>query len=160
MSDLKNSNQASSKEQPFLERIMVVDDTYIDRFIVERLVKKIGFSRKVISMESAMDALNYLRQHADQPTELPRIIFLDIRMPEMDGFGFLASYELLPDTVKENCTLIMLSSSLNPDDLQRVEDNRYVNRFISKPLDREKLENIIADYSGNPGDVHMITQVK
>jgi len=60
----------------------------------------------------------------------------------LTAFGFLEEYEKLPDTVRKNCIIMMLSTSLNPDDHERAKNNRYVERFLNKPLDEEKLISI------------------
>ncbi len=61
-------------------------------------------------------------------------------MPDLDGFGFLQEYEKLPETVKKSCIILMLSSSLNPEDHKRAEESKFVNRFLEKPLDETKLK--------------------
>ena len=124
------------------KKVMVVDDSEADRYVASYNIKRYCFAEEVIVKESARGALEYLKSSAGTPENLPHYIFLDIRMPEIDGFAFLEEYEKLPEAVRKNCIIMMLSSSLNPEDHQRAEQNKFVNRFLNKPLDKEKLETL------------------
>lgn len=126
------------------KKVMVIDDTQVDRYIAERNIRKYGFADEVICMDSAHSALNFLAGIVNEK-DLPEYIFLDIRMPEVDGFGFLEKYENLPEPVRMNCIVMMLSTSLNPGDHERAKNNQYVSRFLNKPLTKEKLELIMSE---------------
>ena len=125
------------------KRVMVVDDTYVDRFIAERNIRKFNFADDVIIKESALSALVFLKSVAQSPELIPDLIFLDIRMPEIDGFGFLAEYNWLPDCIKNHVEIVMLSTSLNPYDLERARKNPYVTQFVNKPLDKIVIQKLL-----------------
>lgn len=127
-------------DKPFFQRVLVIDDNETDRFIARRLIEKYKFSHEVILKESATRALEYLTSLEDTPDMVPQFIFLDIRMPQMDGFGFLDEYTKLPDSIKTKSIIMMLSTSLDPQDHMRAKESSYVNRFLCKPLDKEKME--------------------
>ncbi len=122
---------------------MVVDDQDVDRYIVSRNAKKYCLAEEIVTKASANAALEYLAQCSSNPAELPQLIFLDINMPEINGFEFLEHYELLPESVKSNCIIMMLSTSLYPVDHELAIANKYVKRFLNKPLDKEKIELLL-----------------
>jgi CheY-like chemotaxis protein len=123
-------------------KVMVVDDALIDRVVAKKVMTRHAFAEEVITVESAMDALKYLSAHNKETDELPSLIFLDINMPEMSGFDFLDEYQKLPDDVKRKCIIVMLSSSLHPEDEQRALSSPYVHKFLSKPINADKLREI------------------
>ncbi|MBK9414633.1 MAG: response regulator [Bacteroidetes bacterium] len=124
------------------KRVMIIDDTYVDRYIAERNLLKYEFAEEVIVKESADEALAYLKSIGQNDELIPELIFLDIRMPDIDGFGFLKEYETLSPYIKSHCIIIMLSTSLNPEDHNLAASSPYVREFINKPLDRTKIEEL------------------
>lgn len=126
------------------KRVMVIDDTKIDLYIATHVLKKNKFTEEIMEYDMATKAIEYLEQNQDKPELLPEVILLDIRMPEMDGFQFLERLSLLPQSLKQSCCIVMLSSSLDPEDLDRAESNPVVKKFLNKPLKKENFEEIIA----------------
>jgi CheY-like chemotaxis protein len=131
------------EENNFIYRkVMIVDDARIDRFLAEKIISKHSFAEEVVSVESAISALDYLINHTEDEQALPDLIFLDINMPEMNGFEFLTEYKTLPETIKRRCIIIMLSSSLDPHDKELAMQSPYVCQFLNKPLTKEKLRDV------------------
>jgi len=123
------------------KQVMIIDDDDVCRFLIERMFGKHHFAQEVISCGSAVDALKYLSVLRPKPS-FPEIIFLDINMPEMDGFEFLEEFDRLNGAIEIHSPIIMLTSSENPEDLKRAQENKYVSAYFTKPLTDQKLESI------------------
>jgi CheY-like chemotaxis protein len=125
-----------------VDLIMLVDDNDTDNFISRRIIEITRFAKKVEIKNSGKSALEYLDQHKDNPDNLPDLIFLDINMPIVDGFVFLYEFEKFKESVKHKCKIIILSSSDNKRDIDKIVNNDYVIKFITKPLTEVALEEI------------------
>jgi len=121
---------------------MLVDDNDTDNFISKRIIEITKFSNDVIVKNSGKSALDYLEEHKDSPEAIPDIIFLDINMPIVDGFVFLYEYEKFSNVVKDKCRVIILSSSDNKRDIDKIINNDFVIKFVTKPLTEKTLDEI------------------
>ena len=118
---------------------LLIDDNYIDNFVTRRILEGGNFSENVIVSQSAAEAIESLRSGIVKPD----VIFLDIRMPMMGGFEFLQEYDKLNIDGKPSIKIFMLSSSLDPTDLKKSTNNKYITSFIHKPLTQKALDEII-----------------
>ena len=128
-----------------IDLVMLVDDNDTDNFISKRIVEITKFARRVEVKSSGKSALDYLTENQDNPENLPNIIFLDINMPVVDGFVFLYEFEKFKELVRTKCKVIILSSSDNKRDIDRIVNNNYVIKFITKPLTEMALDEIRLD---------------
>ena len=122
--------------------VMLVDDNDTDNFISRRIIEITKFAKNVEVKNSGKSALEYLEREQDNPSKLPDIIFLDINMPIVDGFVFLFEFEMFPDELKNKCKVVILSSSDNKRDIEKIVDNEHVIKFITKPLTDQALNEI------------------
>ncbi|RZJ70101.1 response regulator [Flavobacterium sp.] len=130
-----------SQDRPY-ELVLSVDDNAIDRYICSTIVKKFNFAKRVLEFDMATKALDYLKENAHIPENIPQIIFLDINMPGMNGFEFLEEASKLSNVIKNTCCIVMLTSSLNPDDRDRASRSTIVKDYINKPLSQSKLDEV------------------
>mgnify|MGYP006270866475 CR=1 FL=1 len=122
--------------------VMLVDDNEIDNIINEKIIEANSFAEQVLVFQTGQDALDYLKQHENDGEKLPEIVFLDINMPIMDGFQFLEDFEKFSETVLGKCSIIMLSSSISPKDIDRAASSKYVKKYLNKPLNARYLDAI------------------
>lgn len=125
-----------------IDLVMLVDDNDTDNFISKRIIEITKFAQRVEVKNSGKSALEYLESEQYNADKLPDIIFLDINMPIVDGFVFLFEFEMFPDELKNKCKIVILSSSDNKRDIEKIVDNDYVVKFITKPLTEQALNEI------------------
>jgi CheY-like chemotaxis protein len=116
---------------------LLIDDNYIDNFVTRKILEGSDFVESIIVVRSATEAISSLTDGTIQPD----VIFLDVRMPMMSGFEFLEEYDKIAID-KEAIKIYMLSSSLDPVDLKKSTDNKYITQFIHKPLTQKALEEL------------------
>lgn len=126
------------------QKILIIDDSQIDLPVSALLLKNKFQTADIHLASSAASGLEWLLNNQDQLKD-GLIILLDVRMPEMDGFDFLNAYELLSDEIKNNTRIIMLSATLDPFDIQKAQNNKYVKTVLNKPLPVADLANLLSE---------------
>jgi len=121
-----------------VDKTVLIDDSDIDLFIQRRFLEVYNFSEELLQYKSAEEALNWLRKLTTEPA--PDIIFLDLNMPEVDGFDFLKDFSQLPDNITGKSKIVVLTSSNSSKDRDQVFENKNVIQFITKPLKQSDIE--------------------
>jgi CheY-like chemotaxis protein len=130
--------------------ILLVDDDTATNVVNRIIINRLNLNTHIevtLNGKQAMDYLTYKGQYNYSSTHPPQpgIIFLDINMPLMNGWEFIAEYDKLPKEQKENIIVVMVSSSLNPEDKKRAASNSTITKFVSKPLNREVIEKLVEE---------------
>lgn len=117
---------------------IIIDDSKLDCFIAEKIIKNTGKSESIRSFQQGRDALDYITNA--KPDEYSHtIILVDIQMPIMNGFEFVEEFEKLPLHITSNYTIYIISSSINDNDLNRVHNYPSVKQFLNKPINSNNL---------------------
>ena len=104
------------------------------------MIEEMNIAENIKVALNGIDALNYLK---NENNIIPDLIFLDINMPKMNGWEFLEEYKKLDKNTKSKIVIVILSTSINPDDIKKSEGIEEVSDFEVKPLDKDAIENIL-----------------
>jgi CheY-like chemotaxis protein len=125
-----------------MKYVLLIDDNEIDSYIAKHMITKNRRPQKINVKSSAIEALEFLVTLEHKGEEFPDYIFLDIQMPEMDGFEFLDEFSKFPKELIDHCKVIMLSSSDYQQDIDRSFQFPFVKKFITKPLSFDLLKDL------------------
>ncbi|MGB3778414.1 MAG: response regulator, partial [Tunicatimonas sp.] len=113
--------------------------------LAERANHRVQLAEQVLCFYSAVDGLDYLSGLADQQQEAPEVIFLDICMPIVNGWQFLAQFN---NFGWSDTAVYMLASSTDQEHINRAKKVASVADYIVKPLTVERLLTIKNDLVG------------
>lgn len=122
--------------------ICIVDDDDIYQFVVTKILESLG-SENIISFSDGEEALNFMLENLKNESELPDIILLDINMPIMDGFQFMEEYVKILPQISKSITIYIVSSSVDPVDIERAKEISAISDYIIKPTKPGELKSLI-----------------
>jgi len=131
---------------PKIASILLVDDDQTVNYLNKKLLERMEVAGQVLVAQNGQEALDLLATHCPPAaTNCPALLFLDVKMPVLDGFGFLAAYQQLPLAQQRTSIIVMLTTSLHPLDMQRLEQ-LPTTWFLNKPLTQDKVTFILKKY--------------
>ncbi|OON67564.1 response regulator [Hymenobacter sp. CRA2] len=131
---------------PKLSRILLVDDDQTTNYLNQLLLKRLDVAEQLQVALNGQEALNLMQDYGETAaTPQPMLVLLDVKMPVMDGFEFLQAYAELPVSHREDVVIVMLTTSLHPQDVERVQQLNIAG-FLNKPLTSEKINDILQQY--------------
>ena len=137
-----------------LKCILLVDDDEATNFINKMVLDRSNIAEHIEVTWNGREALDYLTCQGKYESNAnnypqPSLIFLDINMPRMDGWEFMDEYSKLADYQKGGIVIIMLTTSLNPDDKNKAENIKDISEFKNKPLNYGTVDGIMKKYYPN-----------
>jgi len=128
-----------------LNCILLIDDDEPINFLHKMVIEKSDCAEKVEVKMNGIQALEYLRSEVNGQHPQPDLIFLDINMPAMNGWEFLDEYKKLSENMLAKLVVVMLTTSLNPDDHEKARAFGEIRGFHNKPLNVESLNKILLE---------------
>jgi CheY-like chemotaxis protein len=112
--------------------------------LCKKVIIKSSFSNEIITAQNGEEALIYfntIRHAQTKSNEQPQLIFLDLNMPVMGGWEFLDHFSS-PEFSEFHTTVkvVVLSSTIDPEDLEKTKQYPIVIDFLSKPITRAMLD--------------------
>ncbi len=128
-----------------LNCILLVDDDESCNEFHQIIIEKVGCAEKVEVANDGEEALAFLRSSINGIHPKPDLVFLDINMPGMNGWEFLEEYKKMEGEINAKI-VVMLTTSLNPNDKIRAEETGCVDGFRSKFLTIKDVNELLLEF--------------
>jgi CheY-like chemotaxis protein len=125
-----------------MKNILLVDDDQICNFLSTKALEKTGDVNDIHTAANGQQAINLFENFYSQSHFLPDVVLLDLNMPVMNGFEFLKAFQQMKIEGKDNVRIIIVSSSVNPEDISRAK-SLGASDYVSKPLTAERLKQVL-----------------
>jgi CheY-like chemotaxis protein len=125
-----------------IEKIMIVDDNEFDCYITSKIINNLDESIDIMEFNSSLTAIQFLEEFQNSPEKLPNLIFLDIYMPIIDGFGFVEKFNTFSDVIKAHTKICILSTTVDDLYINKAKLNSSI-LYSSKPITNEFFQSII-----------------
>lgn len=118
--------------------VVVVDDDEIILFLHSKIIQVVGLHKSPKTFNSALKALDFFDSLSDDAT--PILLFLDINMPVMDGWGLLDVIH--QEDFDKRIHVVMVTSSVDQADKEKAALYDKVIDFVEKPFSKANLEKL------------------
>ncbi|WP_396635032.1 response regulator [Maribacter sp. R86514] len=122
--------------------ILLIDDDELYLYLMEKTIKQLSNELVVSTFTDGEQAVEYIERCTEDNVELPEVIFLDINMPFLDGWGFLNEFKKLKPKIINSINIYMVSSSMREIDVKRASNFEELTGYVIKPVTKVELAEI------------------
>lgn len=131
----------NKKMKNILKKILLIDDSNATNFFNTMIINKVTSVDEIITAKDGKQALEYVLSGS-----MPDILFLDINMPVMDGWGFLDEFKKIDKGGKEPIIVLMLGLEITKEEKRKAIDIFGVKEFNEKMLTKDRVKDIVEKY--------------
>ena len=128
-----------------MSTLFVVDDNVIDQCIIKFNLAKNPIFNRVSYYNGGLPLIDFLVENKGNPDNLPDAIFLDLSMPEYDGWDVLDALKVIYPMLTKKINIYIVSASIFSQDIAKSKEYGFVKEFISKPFTKDNLISISRD---------------
>lgn len=127
--------------------VCLIDDDRIYQFTAQKTIEATQLASHILAFHHGKEAINFIQANQECGETLPDIIFLDINMPEMDGWQFLDAFKAIKHKLSKSIIIYMVSSSVDEYDLRRSSQYQEVTNYLIKPVVKERFTELLTTHN-------------
>lgn len=134
---------------PFIKLACIIDDDDIYINLVKKIIDIKKLSENLLIFKNGQEAIAYFTAILENVAEksFPEIILLDLNMPVMDGWDFINKFTEIKSSKDIKTTLYVVSSSIDPFEIEKAKSSTIVTDYLLKPLNLEDFEALFSKTS-------------
>lgn len=121
-----------------LNSVLCINDNDITLFILKRALSKSNFAEKITEKKDGFEAFTYCQQLINENAHIsgdyPKVIFLDLHMPVMDGWEFLDRFATDFWPFFKDTKIVITSQSIDSQDCLRAKEHPFIADFMKQPI--------------------------
>ena len=139
------TNTTQQNEQLAMHQIglkpnfLLIDDDPINNLLCSSIIERVLPQAEIVKFTEPEKGLDYIKGLANNTPSAKTILYLDINMPGMNGWEFMEAFETLDKNTREQIVIYILSSSIDPRDIEKAKNNSYIVDYFVKPLKKENI---------------------
>ena len=122
--------------------ICIIDDDPIYQLLINKIITKLNIDYEIVSFKNGKEALDNLSLILENNKNLPEIILLDLKMPIMDGWGFMENIDRILSDKKNKTAIYIVTSSISYEDKEKAKTFPEIIGYFSKPIDGNQILEI------------------
>ncbi len=129
-----------------INTVLLIEDDNVTQMLNRIQLNKSKFCNTIFEAHNGVEAIDFFKKLDNGEISLekiPEVIFLDLNMPVMDGWDFFDAFKKVYAHFEEKTKIFILSSSINPTDLERAKNEKSIVAFLAKPLNADNLEKVL-----------------
>ncbi|MEP7264994.1 MAG: hypothetical protein ABI772_10875 [Bacteroidota bacterium] len=123
--------------------VMIINDSVLETHYLLSFINKCGIEGKILTQKSAWVALEYLQQEYKAGKSLPKLIILDMQMPELNGCDFLEAFQEVPELIKNYCSIVVINAGEEKCYHDKIMQFPQVKYYLTDTLSLEVIERMI-----------------
>jgi CheY-like chemotaxis protein len=127
-----------------MKKVFLVDDDPVFVFLAQKMISTVDNTLDVLLFSDGELAMQELNANKGNAEGLPDLILLDLNMPVLDGWQFLEYYAGAYATLGKDIRIYIVSSTISPEDVQRVTRYAFVTGMLIKPIEHHQLAKVFA----------------
>ena len=124
------------------QNILLIDDDQVFNFLSTKVLQRMGVTEGIHTATNGRDALDLIKDSFTGKQNFPDIIFLDINMPIMDGFGFIEAFNKISMPQKDKVVIAIVTSSQDLNDIRRAKE-LGITHYLTKPISEKTLRPVL-----------------